>query len=110
MACFVGLDVSQRQVSLGVLDQEGKRLWRGKCATDPAAITATLEEKVTDGTMTLGAGGRGDRQALARGLAGAAGEGGRPGYGPFPTIVSSAATLRHERAAMRVRMSSSYRP
>ncbi len=54
MAYFVGIDVSQRQVSICVLDQEGKRLWRGKCLTDPAAITATLEEKVPDGTMTLG--------------------------------------------------------
>lgn len=54
MAYFVGIDVSQRQVSICVLDQAGKRLWRGKCLTDPAAITATLREKVPDGTMTLG--------------------------------------------------------
>lgn len=54
MRYFVGIDVSQRQVSICVLDQEGKRLWRGKCLTDPAAITATLHDKVPDGTMTLG--------------------------------------------------------
>ena len=54
MAYFVGIDISQRQVSICVLDQAGKRLWRGKCLTDPAAITATLQEKVPDGTMTLG--------------------------------------------------------
>ena len=54
MAYFVGIDISQRQVSICVLDQEGKRLWRGKCLTDPAVITATLQEKVPDGTMTLG--------------------------------------------------------
>ena len=33
MRYFVGIDVSQRQVSICVLDQEGKRLWRGKCQT-----------------------------------------------------------------------------
>jgi transposase len=54
MAYFAGIDISQRQVSICVLDQEGKRLWRGKCLTDPVVITATLEEKVPDGRMTLG--------------------------------------------------------
>ena len=54
MAYFVGIDVSQRQVSICVLDQEGKRLWRGKCTTDPAVILATLKENVPDGAMTLG--------------------------------------------------------
>ncbi len=54
MRYFAGIDVSQRQVSICVLDQEGKRVWRGKCATDPAVITATLHDKVPDGTMTLG--------------------------------------------------------
>src|SRR5262245_1446245 len=54
MRYFVGIDVSQRQVSICVLEQEGKRLWRGKCPTDPAAITATLHDKVPDGMMTLG--------------------------------------------------------
>ena len=54
MVYFVGIDISQRQVSICVLDQEGKRLWRGKCLTDPAVITATLQEKVPAGAMSLG--------------------------------------------------------
>ena len=54
MACFVGIDVSQRQVSICVLDEQGKRIWRGKCLTDPAVIIATLQEKVPTGVMTLG--------------------------------------------------------
>ena len=41
MMYYIGIDVSRRQVSICALDQEGKRLWRGKCLTDPAAITAT---------------------------------------------------------------------
>ena len=35
---FVGLDVSQRSTSVCILDASGRRVWRGKCATDPAAI------------------------------------------------------------------------
>ena len=35
---FVGLDVSQRSTSICILDGHGARVWRGKCATDPAAI------------------------------------------------------------------------
>ena len=54
MAYYVGIDISQRQVSICVLDQEGRRVWRGKCLTDPAVITATLQEKVPDGDLTLG--------------------------------------------------------
>jgi transposase len=54
MVYFVGIDVSQRQVSICVLDQEGERIGRGKCPTDPAVIIATLKEKVPDGAMILG--------------------------------------------------------
>jgi transposase len=54
MAYFVGIDVAQRQVSICVLDREGKRVWRGKCLTDPAVLIATLKENVPDGAMTLG--------------------------------------------------------
>jgi transposase len=54
MVYFVGIDVSQRQVSICVLDQQGNRIWRGKCLTDPAIIIATLEEKVPASDMTLG--------------------------------------------------------
>jgi transposase len=54
MRYFAGIDVAQRQVSICVLDQEGTQVWRGKCTTDPAVITATLHDKVPDGTMTLG--------------------------------------------------------
>ncbi len=38
MARFVGLDVSQKLTAICVVDETGRRLWRGQCATDPAQI------------------------------------------------------------------------
>ena len=37
MTCFVGLDVSQKLTAICVVDETGRRLWRGQCATDPEA-------------------------------------------------------------------------
>ena len=42
---FVGLDVSQRSTSVCILDGQGKRVWRGKCATDPAAIEEVIRAR-----------------------------------------------------------------
>ena len=42
---FVGLDVSQRSTSICILDASGARLWRGKCATDPAAIEEVVRAR-----------------------------------------------------------------
>jgi transposase len=39
---LVGLDVSQRSTSICILDGHGARVWRGKCATDPAAIEEVI--------------------------------------------------------------------
>jgi len=38
MTRFVGLDVSQKLTSICVVDETGRRLWRGQCATDPSSI------------------------------------------------------------------------
>jgi len=35
---FVGLDVSQKLTAICVVDETGRRLWRGQCATDPDQI------------------------------------------------------------------------
>ena len=35
MTRFVGLDVSQKVTAICVVDETGRRLWRGQCATDP---------------------------------------------------------------------------
>ena len=38
MTRFVGLDVSQKLTAICIVDESGRRLWRGQCATDPAQI------------------------------------------------------------------------
>ena len=42
MTQYVGLAVSLKETKLHVLDEAGYRVWRGRCATDPAAIAATM--------------------------------------------------------------------
>ena len=42
MARFVGLDVSQKLTAICVVDETGRRMWRGQCATDPAQIGWTM--------------------------------------------------------------------
>jgi hypothetical protein len=44
MQLFVGMDVSQRLTHLCVVDAAGKRIWRGKCATDPLLLAETIRE------------------------------------------------------------------
>ena len=43
MTRFVGLDVSQKLTALCVVNETGRRLWRGQCATDPEQIEQTVE-------------------------------------------------------------------
>src|SRR5215470_9622566 len=42
MTQYVGLDVSLKETKLHVLDEAGNRIWRGRCATEAAAIAAAL--------------------------------------------------------------------
>ena len=42
---YVGLDVSQKLTAICVVDQNGKQLWRGSCATSPGAIAAVLQQR-----------------------------------------------------------------
>src|SRR3974390_2256217 len=42
MTQYVGLDVSLKETKLHVLDEAGNRMWRGRCATDAAAIAAAV--------------------------------------------------------------------
>ena len=42
MTQYVGLDVSLKETKLHVLDEAGNRIWRGRCATEPAAISAAV--------------------------------------------------------------------
>ena len=45
MKQYVGLDVSQDQTSICVVDESGRVLWQGKCASTPEAIAATLRSR-----------------------------------------------------------------
>ena len=62
MPHYVGLDVSQKTIAICVVDEQGRRLWRGVCATDPGPISvriskhAGVEAKVgiETGSMTPG--------------------------------------------------------
>src|SRR5512146_235406 len=38
MTNYVGLDVSQKSTTLCVVDGDGRRLWRGQCASSPEQI------------------------------------------------------------------------
>jgi transposase len=42
MKQYVGLDVSQKVTSVCVVDESGKKIWTGKCASTPAALSATI--------------------------------------------------------------------
>src|SRR5580704_8135309 len=42
MPHYVGLDVSQKTTAICVVDEQGRRLWRGVCVTDPGAISARV--------------------------------------------------------------------
>ena len=42
MPHYVGLDVSQKTTAICVVDEQGRWLWRGVCATDPEAISARV--------------------------------------------------------------------
>ena len=42
MARFVGLDVSQKLTAICIVDDTGRRLWRGQCPTHPEQIEQTV--------------------------------------------------------------------
>ena len=43
MTRFVGLNVLQKLTAICVVDETGRRLWRGQCATDPGQIERTVK-------------------------------------------------------------------
>src|ERR1700704_333977 len=48
MICFVGLDVSQKMTAICVVDNAGRRLWRGQCPTVPEQITVLVRRHAGD--------------------------------------------------------------
>ena len=53
MARFVGLDVSQKLTSICVIDDIGRRVWRGQCASHPEQI-ARLISRHAEGPAGIG--------------------------------------------------------
>ena len=43
MPHYVGLDVSQKLTAICVVDDTGRRLWRGQCTSDPEQIEGTVQ-------------------------------------------------------------------
>ena len=48
MTRFIGLDVSQKLTAICVVDETGRRLWRGQCATDPEQIERAVRGRAGD--------------------------------------------------------------
>jgi len=42
MTRFVGLDVSQKITAICIVDNAGRRLWRGQCPTVPEQISVLV--------------------------------------------------------------------
>ena len=42
---YVGLDVSMETTAICIVDDKGTPVWRGACATDPAAIAAVMASR-----------------------------------------------------------------
>jgi transposase len=42
MARYIGLDVSQKLTAICIVDDAGRRLWRGPCTSDPEQIDRVL--------------------------------------------------------------------
>ena len=45
MKQYVGLDVSERLTSVCVVDEEGRKVWTGKCSSTPEALASTIRER-----------------------------------------------------------------
>ena len=48
MTLFVGLDVSQKMTAICVVDDAGRRVWRGQCASDPEQIERVVRRHAGD--------------------------------------------------------------
>lgn len=48
MGSYVAFDVSLRSTSVHIVDEAGKCLWRGKCATEPEALAAIVRKRAPE--------------------------------------------------------------
>jgi len=52
MTHYVGLDVSQKLTAICIVDDAGRRLWRGQCTSDPEQIERTVRRRGGDGAAS----------------------------------------------------------
>jgi transposase len=45
MKQYVGLDVSEKQTSVCVVGEDGRKIWSGKCLSTPTALASTIRER-----------------------------------------------------------------
>ena len=50
MSLYVGLDVSQKETEICIVDEEGRRTWRGRCPTRPESIAQVLQRHAPEPT------------------------------------------------------------
>ncbi len=48
MTLYVGLDVSQKTTSICIVDDGGRRIWRGECRTQPDEIAAVVRRHTSN--------------------------------------------------------------
>lgn len=48
MKQYVGLDVSQRETSVCIVDQVGRTVYEGRVKSDPGALTELLRKRAPD--------------------------------------------------------------
>ena len=47
MGEYIGLDVSLKETAVSIR-RDGKRVWRGKCASDPQALAALIRKQAPE--------------------------------------------------------------
>jgi transposase len=52
MCDYIGLDVSLKETAISVR-RGGRRVWRGKCPSDPAAIAAVLRRHAPEAKLVV---------------------------------------------------------
>src|SRR3954462_9393400 len=52
MAEYVGLDVSMKETAVSIR-RDGKRIWRGKCASDPRLIAEVIRHRAPGATRVV---------------------------------------------------------
>ena len=53
MTHYVGLDVSQKVIAVCIVDDAGRRVWRGQCTSDPEQIERVVRQHAEDARVGI---------------------------------------------------------